>query len=129
MKRVKMLCRLRICEILKTTRVHETAAGALGHLVSQLLYIYFHHLVQNACFAYTFDRRTGEVTDFGYSLEGSSKSTNLDGARLMGLKHRSFHAYSSYPQVLSMIVASSTSTTLQQLVKFACIQLYKERDT
>ncbi|WOL05628.1 protein ARABIDILLO 1 isoform X2 [Canna indica] len=124
--------------------VHETAAGALWNLafnsgnalriieeggVPTLVHLCSSSGSKMARFmaalalAYMFDGRMDEVALVGSSLEGSSKSVNLDGARRMALKHiETFVLTFSDPQVLSNAAASSAPAALAQVADAARIQ-------
>ncbi|WOK98710.1 protein ARABIDILLO 1 isoform X2 [Canna indica] len=124
--------------------VHETAAGALWNLafnsgnalriieeggVPALVHLCSSSASKMARFmaalalAYMFDGRMDEVALVGSSLEGSSKSANLDGAKRMALKHiEAFVLSFSNPQVLSIASSSTTPGMLQQVMEFSRIQ-------
>ncbi|GAB4844292.1 Protein ARABIDILLO 1 [Ancistrocladus abbreviatus] len=124
--------------------VHETAAGALWNLafnhgnalriveeggVPALINLCSSSLSKMARFmaalalAYMFDGRMDEVAMIGTSTEGTSKCVNLDGARMMALKHiEAFVESFSDKQALHAAAASSAPAALAQVTEAARIQ-------
>ncbi|XP_044481329.1 protein ARABIDILLO 1-like [Mangifera indica] len=123
--------------------VHETAAGALWNLafnpgnalriveeggVPALVHLCSSSVSKMARFmaalalAYMFDGRMDESALIGTSLEGTSKSVNLDGARRMALKHiEAFVLTFSDPQAFAAAAASSAPAALSQVTERARI--------
>ncbi|XP_057981640.1 protein ARABIDILLO 1 [Malania oleifera] len=124
--------------------VHETAAGALWNLafnagnalriveeggVPVLVHLCHSSVSKMARFmaalalAYMFDGRLDEVALIGTSLESTSKSVSLDGARRMALKHiEAFVLTFSDPHAFSAAASSSAPAALAQVTEAARIQ-------
>ncbi|GAB4861969.1 Protein ARABIDILLO 1 [Ancistrocladus abbreviatus] len=124
--------------------VHETAAGALWNLafnrgnalciveeggVPALVDLCSSSVSKMARFmaalalAYMFDGRMDEIALIGTSTEGTSKCANLDGARMMALKHiEAFIKAFSDQQALHAAAASSAPAALAQVTEAARIQ-------
>ncbi|XP_019461073.1 PREDICTED: protein ARABIDILLO 1-like [Lupinus angustifolius] len=124
--------------------VHETAAGALWNLafnpgnalriveeggVSALVYLCSSSVSKMARFmaalalAYMFDGRMDEFATVGTSLESTSKSVSLDGARRTALKNiEAFVLKFSDTQAFAAAAASSAPAALAQVTEGARIQ-------